>query len=879
MPNILSEKDFNQQMGKMMVGGADSSTKQVLQTNDETELSKEIPEKLMQKIEELMQNMEPSTKTWIDSFPKLESKNTNKTNDETRDDESKDETRVDGDDYDDDFEQGGGAEVDITNNIPDHFDLSKRNNMNEDKFFNFWLTGIANDKRPAVWIRNMLDDNFEVNYQTGNDVFLDASFSDNTVPKGTVDWRVTNFIVDMYQRSVNLQYHDGDRVGKIRNMLVSTPLNITFSFSELLAILARKNKIPLQVYTNFRRSNRFTLEQPITRDKLNVFLSILYSLDLASRKGVARCSDSLNNFLQLNKNHIVGNAKYMKFLNKFYEIFHAGRSVPWANIATHDFTANRVQLNLKRDYGGDLNEMLFNSILPILNKPDANCCINYTSIEYLDNSVGAKSRENITSVTVARLQEAYSIWKKRDNNFYTNRFCEITVTNDPPFPTFDVITFNAGARAVFEDLQSGDSSAEIDRLVDQFITNNQDHKIQYVNENGKLFMTFEDQQGKTKKHEITLNNNSFFADIDKIKDDQRRKCNTLQLGLSRLECNTLADYLKHAKVSDKWTNDFLAIIQNRNWQVDDKLFDTSQIYPYYMIKLLSALNFEKAEVVANNQTLNSVEDVVTWTERLESTVRAKAEQAAIPNQAAVDAIVNGIKNNSNLIHYLEMVVSFVQEYPEILNEGYNDQSEDKNRRLGIGKKGLYAVVPPFLATLQKDDVEFDVSNHHPFSTADIAHYNYPIIVSSSADQFGGGWFEKEKIMNQKPKSWGAALLKQMYDDSMAQLRQRNKDLSTKDKNNIDRLINNLGKLEEKLFRLVSIISKFNEHVSSNPTDNKSEVIRIADINSRLSNTRESLDNKYRYKQLNMLNIISAIRDIGRESKTDPKPGIVTYTRS
>lgn len=734
--------------------------------------------------------------------------------------------------------------------MEDEFNLSKNTEF-EDKFYNFFLTGICDDRRPKLWINQLLDNDFEVNYSGGSDLILHDIFYKGGV-KGCIHENVADFLFDIKERFQDidpLKYHG--LVEYLNSLTGTTKLNaLTLDqkngIKEALGTkkinkmrLFKSSKISEILNSNLQAN---LIEESTVQDVINA----LGSEDSSTTK----CGGQIQRFLTANEGSIKSNPSYLKFLNKFFSIRNDLQDKPKIN-----------------------RDIFMNSFIPELNKKDSKCCTGFNSIKVRVYNEGAMQKDlNTISITDNNiLREYYQHGDDSRRETYIKgkgsedkREC-LWKSNDDE--TKKTIFFNPGVKVAFDSITREGSSMVKDIL--QMFSNSTNQKLEYHPSDGKLHMKYVDNDNKPKSVPITLEAESFFVNPVSFDGDKRHQCGSFQLKATDQECGEFRGYLQKIKENQKWDDNFEKMISTSSyWKGENDGFDASQVYPYFAVKLLTALNFYETTVSTSSGQIRSVETVATWSSRLEQTVAKKSNKDANEQKN----LVNAIRDNTQLGEYLLKIVAIIQDFPAILNEGYGDNSKG-NKRVGAANSkdnnGLRWNLQPrgndYSSPVQDNIFSFgsqykDLFTERPFPIT--------FVVPNGTNLTGGDWFQKSGIMENIPNTWGAALMSQMYEDSLSLLKQRNKDLSSQDKSDITRMLNNLRKLEEKLFKVVSIIQKFQEYVVSNPNDNKSETFKIDEINKKLGESKQSLIQKYKKKELTMEGVLRALDDIKNDNNNN-----------
>jgi hypothetical protein len=265
----------------------------------------------------------------------------------------------------------------------------------------------------------------------------------------------------------------------------------------------------------------------------------------------------------------------------------------------------------------------------------------------------------------------------------------------------------------------------------------------------------------------------------------------------------------------------------KNLENDSKPFaeiareEINNIHPVVALRTLQRFGFHTHNVFDDEAgtRLKKVECVEHWLENFMKKTFTEAE------------VQNSIEGNDRLTAYLGMLTEFVNANPGILNKGFSGLTEEGAgayqpsefvKELGIerreepadGAEGLYSirrlkVHRGQMGKLIGHATPFDVTASGrvitPFGTA----VSPGVAVTTVTKQAGGGDLHELAVKHVQNYS-SAEFLKTIVDGVVAELNNRNKQLSEKDSQKLKARVSELAKTEDELLKTIKYIEEYNK---------------------------------------------------------------------
>ncbi len=272
------------------------------------------------------------------------------------------------------------------------------------------------------------------------------------------------------------------------------------------------------------------------------------------------------------------------------------------------------------------------------------------------------------------------------------------------------------------------------------------------------------------------------------------------------------------------------------WDITQK--EVNEMLPSIALNTLEKFGLKKVEIYDEtaNKKLIKIENLHSWLKGLNKITRDRK-------------VIRNIRNNIKLKGYINYLITLINRNPVILNSNYNGASNesinyDVNRfnYTNLSKIGLKPRYPVDNMILRDLD------------------YTQQLIRSNNIEiELKGGSIDYIKTINNKMNNkniYTSMLFGRILDKLQIQLGKNNRGLKLNDWYTLLDMNSELSKLEEKLYKIMSIIDNYS--IIENLFDNESKKIISLDEMDRIIKKKDSLFSKKKIKEDKILNLLNAV---------------------
>ncbi|VVU94900.1 hypothetical protein CPAV1605_625 [seawater metagenome] len=289
------------------------------------------------------------------------------------------------------------------------------------------------------------------------------------------------------------------------------------------------------------------------------------------------------------------------------------------------------------------------------------------------------------------------------------------------------------------------------------------------------------------------------------------------------------------------------------WDVTEQ--EIQNMLPTMAIDTLSKFGYTQSAVYDETaqRDIVKVQSVQSWMEGLDNVTNDQATKTSI-------------RGNIKLRAYLEGLVTLVNRNPAILNSNYSGPTNEsipynpnKFSYTQLGKFGLKARYP--VGATSQRDIEFVASAINRENIRLGLRIGVPMFgaVMPVTLMGGGNAMQIETAVSQLADSdkYTSQIFENMFKYYVGKLKSNQKDISKKDTDAIQNLINDLHKKEKKLYEVMNFVEKYSILVSLFGENASQQVVEWDDI-KRAVNARKSIFAKKVKRENDLVSVIRAV---------------------